>query len=460
MQPQPERTSDQSTDIALQTSRSDDGSTSDSEQPGGTEYSGQISELDAKVNRLLREKESLIRQAETREREIIDDLNKRANHHNHRVSRLRDQARNQKTVIKKLEQQIYVHKEKIAKLQAMVIARQESALESLNAGKGLAPMDDHEVQGALIRLQENIRSWARKYAVSDVARLENVSEAELDLVVVDLGTYCSEPSWLSLVNRLSISVDKIPAILMQAALANMVFEWIFGNPFFLFRRMETTDSLPLSDGLGQIYGQMRLVDEVEGHAWRSQMLRVLCLPSGQSAKSFLRGQIDSLSSDLAQFFLDSSANALLEKSGGPLALYHRVNELENVLAGAAHLALSLWTQRTNMICYSLDQVDYFWNGDPIAEAHRLHHLDDDDGRLDGTDIVLFVQPALVAFGSVHGEHDDESKIWAAATVLVSDRIADTEPDQSFEMSSSIKAEELDQGKIFPETESSTKLAPS
>lgn len=187
------------------------------------------------------------------------------------------------------------------------------------------------------------------------------------------------------------------------------------------------------------------------------MLRVLCLPSGQSAPPFLRGQIENLSSNLAQFFLDSSASALLEKSGSPLVLNYRVKELENLLSGAASLALSLWTQRTNMICYSLDQVEHFWNGDPIAEAHRLHHLDDDDGRLDGTGIVLFVQPAVVAFGSVHGEHYDESKIWAAATVLVNDKITDTEPEQFIEMCSSIRAKELDQERGLFETESFIKL---
>ncbi|PYH83256.1 hypothetical protein BO82DRAFT_250204, partial [Aspergillus uvarum CBS 121591] len=305
------------------------------------------------------------------------------------------------------------------KLQAMVIARQESALESLNAGKGPAPMDDHDVESALIRLQESIRSWARKYAMPSVEKLEGVLESDLDLVVDDLGDYCSEVTWSSLVSKLPISVDKIPAILVQAALANVVFEWIFGDPFVLFRQIEHANSNSLCGGLTKIYDQMKLVvDEVESHAWRSQMLRVLCVTSDQGAQSFLHGQVESFSSELAQYFLDSPARALLERPGSPLALDHREKELENVLSGAANLALSLWTQRTNMICYNLYQLQNFWNGDPIAEAHRLHHLDDDDKRLDGTNIVLFVQPAVVAFGSVHGEHYDESKVWAAATVLV------------------------------------------
>lgn len=239
-------------------SQSDDCSPSYREHSRETEYYGHLSELDAKVNRLLREKESLIRQAEIREREVIDEFGRRANYHNQRAIRLRDQVRDQKTMIKELDQQARVQREKIAKLQAMVIARQESALESLNAGKGPAPMDDQEVQCALVRLQDYIRAWARKYAVSSVAALEGVSEAELDLVVEELGDYCSEFTWLSLVNKLSISVDRIPAILVQAALAYVVFEWIFGDPFFLFSQTEVADPGSLTDGLGKIYNQMKL----------------------------------------------------------------------------------------------------------------------------------------------------------------------------------------------------------
>ncbi|RAH86011.1 hypothetical protein BO86DRAFT_395457 [Aspergillus japonicus CBS 114.51] len=439
-------------------SQSDNGSPSDHDHFRETEYYGHIDDLDDKVNKLLREKESLIRQAEIREREIIDEFGRRANYHKQRVSRLRDQVRDQKITIRELGKQARAHKEKIAKLQAMVIARHESALESLNAGKGPAPMDDHDVESALIRLQESIRSWARKYTVSHVARLEHVSEAELDLVVMDLGAYCSELTWSSLVSKLPISVDKIPAILVQAALAYVVFEWIFGDPFFLFRQIEHVNSNSLCGGLTKIYDQMKLVDEVESHAWRSQMLRMLCLASVQGAQSFLHGQVESFSSELAQFFLDSSASALLERPGSPLALDHREKELENVLSGAANLALSLWTQRTNMVCYSLYQLQNFWNGDPVAEAHRLHHLDDDDKRLDGTNIVLFVQPAVVAFGSVHGEHYDQSKIWAAATVLVVGKIADTEPEKFIEISSSIKAEEPNQPtESLPKAEKPMKL---
>ncbi|PYI22770.1 hypothetical protein BO99DRAFT_471254 [Aspergillus violaceofuscus CBS 115571] len=426
---QPEKTPDRNTDDALMKGQSDNGSPSDHDHFRETEYYGHIDDLDDKVNKLLREKESLIRQAEIREREIIDEFGRRANYHKQRVSRLRDQVRDQKITIRELGKQARAHKEKIAKLQAMVIARQESALESLNAGKGPAPMDDHDVESALIRLQESIRSWAR-----------------------------NELTWSSLVSKLPISVDKIPAIFVQAALAYVVFEWIFGDPFFLFRQIEHINSNSLCGGLTKIYDQMKLVDEVESHAWRSQMLRMLCLTSVQGAQSFLHGQVESFSSELAQFFLDSSASALLERPGSPLALDHREKELENVLSGAANLALSLWTQRTNMVCSSLYQLQNFWNGDPVAEAHRLHHLDDDDKRLDGTNIVLFVQPAVVAFGSVHGEHYDQSKIWAAATVLVVGKIADTEPEKFIEISSSIKAEEPNQPtESLPKAEKPMKL---
>ncbi|RAL13364.1 uncharacterized protein BO97DRAFT_423570 [Aspergillus homomorphus CBS 101889] len=279
-------------------------------------------------------------------------------------------------------------------------------------------MEDYDVRTALLKLQDAIRSWARKYAFPYVASLEGVANTELDLVVEELGPFSSETTWDSLTKKVSFSLDKLPAIIVQASLARSVFEWIFEDPFYTVEADAYTGVSPLSEGIGMIYDRMKEVDEVEAHAWRSQMLRLLCESSDRDAQLLLHSRIERLSSSLAQYFIRSPVHALLKYPESIHAYNNRFRELEDLFLRAANLALSLWTQRTDMACYSLCKLPQFQAEDTRMEAHRLHHLDDDDRRLDGRRIILFVQPAVIAFGSVHGEHYDQWKVWAAATVLV------------------------------------------
>ncbi|RAH64720.1 uncharacterized protein BO66DRAFT_463742 [Aspergillus aculeatinus CBS 121060] len=421
----------------------------------------QISQLEAEVDRLVREKEQLCEEARIRERRVVHASKRQAARTHQHVASLENRISDQQFRLSESARALAAQKEKSAKLEAMVIARQELALQALNAKKGPTPMEDHDVRRALRKLHMAIRSWAKIYAVSDVSDLEGIPASKLDLLVEELGSYCSETTWTSLNEKLSIPVNRVPDILVQAALSSVVFEWIFEDPFFLFHDMAISGSFSLSNDLGSIYHHMKQgkksVDEVEAHAWRSQMLRLLSVPTEQSAKPLLGSQSGSLSRNLADQFIQSATGALLKEPESRETLETRVKELEVLLSEAADLALSLWTQRTDMGCYSLYELPQFCNGDPMVEAHRLHHLDDGDARLDCANNVLVVFPAVVAYGSVHGEHYDQSKVWAAATVLVNNQTADTKQAHSRKMSSSIKVEEFDQAKILPKAENSMKL---
>ncbi|PYI31865.1 hypothetical protein BP00DRAFT_395567 [Aspergillus indologenus CBS 114.80] len=470
--PQPEMRPDERTPVRPQDTAQDTAQYADGSSPGQphareTHARAQISQLKAQINRLGRENQKLDEQARIRERRLAYELKSQAAQNRQHVAGLEEQIRDQESRIHELARALAAQKERSAKLGAMVIDRQELALQALNAKKGPAPMEDHDVRRALRKLHMAIRSWARTYAVSDMSNLEDIPASELDLLVEELGSFCSETTWTSLNEKLSIPVNRVPDILVQAALSNVVSDWILEDPFFLFQAMTVTGSFSLGNDLGNIYHHIKqgkkspflfqAVDEVEAHAWRSQMLRLLSVPAEQSAQPLLGSQPSSLSRNLAEHFIQSSIGVLLKRSESRNTLDHRFKELENLLSEAADLALSLWTQRTNMVCYSRYEIPRFWNGDSLVEAHRLHHLDEDDTRLDGTDIVLVVYPAVVAFGSVHGEHYDQSKVWAAATVLVNDQFADTKQEHSLKISNSIKVEESDQAKILPKAEKPMKL---
>lgn len=45
---------------------------------------------------------------------------------------------------------------------------------------------------------------------------------------------------------------------------------------------------------------------------------------------------------------------------------------------------------------------------PIMVAHRLHHLDEEDRRLDGKQVLLVFRPVVLAFGTVNAEHYETS----------------------------------------------------
>jgi hypothetical protein len=98
-----------------------------------------------------------------------------------------------------------------------------------------------------------------------------------------------------------------------------------------------------------------------------------------------------------------------------------MESLQGLYRDAAELALALWTQRTFMRARGLGDLPKFHISDSRMSAHRLHRLDEDDKRLDGTDVVLLVQPAILAFGNEDAENYDCSKIWCPATVVVDQR---------------------------------------
>jgi len=93
-------------------------------------------------------------------------------------------------------------------------------------------------------------------------------------------------------------------------------------------------------------------------------------------------------------------------------------ELQHIGKKAVNLALSLWTQREYLIIGNQDKFPVFKSSCKIITAHRLHHLDDEDERLDGKEILLCVQPTIIAKGNKDAEDYDKIKGWAKATMFL------------------------------------------
>ncbi|KAK2743026.1 hypothetical protein FQN57_004982 [Myotisia sp. PD_48] len=63
----------------------------------------------------------------------------------------------------------------------------------------------------------------------------------------------------------------------------------------------------------------------------------------------------------------------------------------------------------------------FTEGSDLMSAHRLHKLDVDDKRLDGSKVLVAIQPAIVALGTNDGEMYDKPRTWLKAIVIVDEK---------------------------------------
>ncbi|KAE8342567.1 hypothetical protein BDV24DRAFT_162458 [Aspergillus arachidicola] len=326
------------------------------------------------------------------------------------------------TKIRKLNEILSRLSEDNEQLQTIVVAHQEHALQSMASNNGWAPKEDRVVRDELLKLDGKIRSWARSYSVKSLTDLDNIQDNEKDKVIQELGEYCREQDWASLMCKVSFSFDKVPVILLQALLAKDVFGRMFVDPFFAFEKVGDDNSLPEPAALDRLYKYMIQVHEAEAHTWRSQTIRILSTATDPHTKTkpILQERIEELSSGLVTNFLGSSACTLLRSLDTDHA--KKMNqELQSLYAAAAHLALSLWSQPTLMVCRNQQHLPDFAIASPMMIAHRLHHLDEEDSRLDGKQVLLVIRPVVLAFGTVNAEHYDLSKVWAPATVVINEK---------------------------------------
>jgi hypothetical protein len=322
-------------------------------------------------------------------------------------------------------------------LQHQIRIAQEGALRSMR-NASWTPMEDGKVRQELTKLEERLRSWAKKNAVAEISSLEDIPTAEKNATVDQLEGYCAAGSCDSLTKRMAPNIAKrSPLILVQALLAKSVFETIISRPFFAFPENNANSGMPSAGQLFSLYNKMiqgdnnafslktyirtnsTLVNEAEAHTWRSQMLRLLSTaPISSTADPWLSGQIHAMSIRLTREFVAGPVQWLLRRARDDIELEKRDSDLQKLYHSAGELSLSLWTQRTELKCQCLPDMPIFRENDIRLRAHRLHQLDEGDRRLDGRNILIVLQPAILAYGDENAENYEEAKLWARATVVV------------------------------------------
>lgn len=154
------------------------------------------------------------------------------------------------------------------------------------------------------------------------------------------------------------------------------------------------------------------------------MLRILQTPNRVSKSDFvfsgrLEANLSRMADQRSEQFLSGPVRYLLGKPSGDEQSVKKV--LAGIYTCAGQLALSLWTQRSFLICLELQQIPRFFTGREEMSAHAIHQLDEEDTRLDGQPIIAIIQPAFLAFGNDNAEHYEQHKVWAEAIVLIDER---------------------------------------
>lgn len=146
------------------------------------------------------------------------------------------------------------------------------------------------------------------------------------------------------------------------------------------------------------------------------MIRLLTSPPIDSATdALLPNRMKEKGIESATGFLNSPARLLFREDTDQ---EKREQELQLLYHRAGDLSLSLWAQRSFMRCYDLKDLKVFSRDNAFMTAHRLHHLDEDDDRLNGKKVLAVTQPAIVAYGNEDAENYDRGKVWAKAVVLI------------------------------------------
>ncbi|KAE8149805.1 hypothetical protein BDV25DRAFT_130078 [Aspergillus avenaceus] len=274
------------------------------------------------------------------------------------------------------------------------------------------------IREELAQLEGAVRGWAEKHSVPGMAAMTSGSPEGYQRIMERLKGHCTETDWTTLTEKLGKTTAHVPTLLTQALLARDLFGSIFANPFFAFGESQEPSVAHEPRSFSFLYASMLEVNKEEAHIWRSQMLRLLATPPPNSVHNApLREQVETTTTRLAAEFLDGPVQPLLQTTNES-GMVQRTQELHQLYQGAGELAVSLWTQRSFVKCYRIEELSVFRADHPIMSPHPLHHAEAGGGASDGQPVLLMVHPAVVAFGNEYAEHYDLCKVWAKAMMVV------------------------------------------
>jgi len=176
-----------------------------------------------------------------------------------------------------------------------------------------------------------------------------------------------------------------------------------------------------------LYNDFLEIDEAEAHEWRIQTLNFIMRAQARDRPQFWGSNISWMNeqvknfqpkycSKLASNFINGPARTLLEPSS-PKDQRHQ--DLVDVIQAAGWYGSVLWRQCETLKIQSFEDLKgkKFSSKSAEMEWDRIHGLDPGENAMDGYDIMMVVQPGLVAVSKEDGEMMPRERVWSKAIVF-------------------------------------------
>lgn len=216
------------------------------------EYGQELPEKEAQILHLKHTIETISQDTATEIKHLEKELHGRDHYLHQQAAQLRRLHDGNQQLQKELSAMVHRHRE----LESTIVDLQGNALDSMAGSKGYAPKEDRAVRDEMSKLGEKMRNWARKYGATSLSELPAVSQEEKDLIMKQLRDFTLQADWDALTSRIPFSPSRIPALLVQSMLAKDTFERMFGDPFFVFTRLDGESNVPDATELMRLYDTM------------------------------------------------------------------------------------------------------------------------------------------------------------------------------------------------------------
>jgi hypothetical protein len=309
--------------------------------------------------------------------------------------------------------------------------------------------DTHEsIADELDILFKDARAWCKSHCIRELPDFSGTIEEW-------------HPEWKSVIrpDPIILKHERLPSLLLHALLMDRIYRQIFAKPFFFlpWRRFKDEGQIVDSEdqGIAKRYQFETFLEEIleeilqgepwddarnkllklltdsctgnpeGGHAWRSQLLRLLDprlrgdkneRPQLSATKDRSTKAYEEAATHIMEDFVMGSAAPLLCK---PSNETQAVAELEHIFQFAVRMAHKLWLRRSSLEIRTLDELPQNFKFDEaLLRPHSLHikALTDDAVAFDGHIIQLVVHPAILVRGKSDGSEYDKFRILKAAVV--------------------------------------------
>jgi len=169
----------------------------------------------------------------------ISRLMQRVTELEHYKNALKFQLNQRNSDYNKLSQALKAKQEKVSSQQVEIRKLQQHAFQNMPEGEGWTSGDDSTAKAELLKLQNRIKHWAKKYAaelLSDIRDDDGIRKINTPIARVACFAAVGAPEFLlrnlRKFSESEVLTKKLPAMLLQALLADYIYTTIIEQPFF------------------------------------------------------------------------------------------------------------------------------------------------------------------------------------------------------------------------------------